>query len=205
MKAMRPRGSAHELERRRYRAIELRSEGKSLSAVARLLSVSRRTVARWLRLHRQGGKQALDAQPVPGRPPRLSPQQEQAALRQLNQWLEQGKPKERWLKQLQELRELQECRSNPFLIDKKMTQAFRKPYQECVQYLKRQRRVAQRLQTILEQLGVHYCRADYMEGVVKRLLKRWGCIAKRGSWCLSDNQEIYVRAKALLDYFDYHG
>ena len=69
---MRPHGSPKELERRRERALELLQEGLSPVDVARRLGVDRRSVRRWKSAYRDGGRQALKAKPVPGRPPKLT-------------------------------------------------------------------------------------------------------------------------------------
>lgn len=70
---MRPRGSPEELEKRRERAIDLLDEGLAPVEVARRVGVDRRSVRRWKAAHRQGGRQALQARPNRGRPPKLSP------------------------------------------------------------------------------------------------------------------------------------
>jgi transposase len=69
---MRPQGSQEELERRRERAVALLAEGLTPVEVARRVGVDRRSVRRWKAAHRTGGRQALKAKPVPGRPPKLS-------------------------------------------------------------------------------------------------------------------------------------
>jgi transposase len=69
---MRPQGSQEELERRRERALALLAEGLTPVEVARRVGVDRRSVRRWKAAHRAGGRQALKAKPVPGRPPKLS-------------------------------------------------------------------------------------------------------------------------------------
>ncbi len=71
---MRPYGSPRQLERRRKRAVELLAEGLSPSVVAQRVSASVRSVLRWRQAHREEGAGALDAKPVPGRPPRLDPE-----------------------------------------------------------------------------------------------------------------------------------
>lgn len=69
---MRPKGSPHELEQRRYRALALLQQGLSPVEVAQRLGVDRRSVRRWNSAARRQGREALRAQPAPGRPPRLS-------------------------------------------------------------------------------------------------------------------------------------
>ena len=66
---MRPTGRAEELERRRYRAVELMGGGVPRKLIARVFGVSPSSLARWCKLAEAG---ALGAKPVPGRPPRLT-------------------------------------------------------------------------------------------------------------------------------------
>jgi transposase len=51
--------------------------------VAAFLGVHPRTVSRWVTAHRQGGDDAIKAKPTPGRPPKLTKQQE----RSVQSWL----------------------------------------------------------------------------------------------------------------------
>ncbi len=74
---MRPQGSPAELERRRLRAIELLARDVPVHAVADRLGVDRRSVRRWKRAYRRGGRKGLRARPAPGRPPRLTARQRQ--------------------------------------------------------------------------------------------------------------------------------
>ena len=69
---MRPSGSPHELEQRRYRALALLQQGLSPVEVAQRVGVDRRSVRRWNSAARRQGREALAAQPASGRPPRLS-------------------------------------------------------------------------------------------------------------------------------------
>lgn len=97
MYAMRPKGNQQTLEWRRHRAIELLDDAKSPAEVADFLGVSRNTVYRWRRRYRCGGRDGIEAKPIPGRPPRLTDRQ----LEQLFHCLEQGAraygfPSERW-------------------------------------------------------------------------------------------------------------
>jgi len=78
---MRPQGSPAELERRRYRAVELLDEGIEPHAVAQRLGVDRRSVRRWKRAYLRKGRQSLKAQPIPGRPPRLTLPQRRRLVR----------------------------------------------------------------------------------------------------------------------------
>jgi transposase len=80
---MRPNGSPDELERRRFRALNLLQQGHTPVEVARQLGVDRRSVRRWKSAFQQHGQQALAAQPAAGRPPRLRPGQKHALQRSL--------------------------------------------------------------------------------------------------------------------------
>jgi transposase len=63
------------LEALRIRAVGQVGEGAHPEDVAAALGLHRKTVYGWLAKYREGGKDALRAQPVPGRPPKLgSPQ-----------------------------------------------------------------------------------------------------------------------------------
>ena len=70
--AMRPRGTAKQLEQRRRRAIQLLNQGKSPSEVARAVKASTSSVWRWRQAYRTEGWEGLRSRPVPGRPSRLS-------------------------------------------------------------------------------------------------------------------------------------
>ena len=74
---MRPIGKGKQLERRRQRAIALLNEGHAPVEVARLVGVDRRSVRRWNAAYRREGDKGLAAQPVPGRPSKLSARQRQ--------------------------------------------------------------------------------------------------------------------------------
>lgn len=73
---MRPKGSQQALEWRRQRAIELLEAGKAPAEVAEFLGVGRNTVYRWHRWYRRDGKRGISARAIPGRPPRLRPEQQ---------------------------------------------------------------------------------------------------------------------------------
>ncbi len=68
---MRPEGSPEELERRRYRAIELLKDGAQPVEVARVVGADRRSVRRWWSAYRHKGAAGVAARPAPGRPPKL--------------------------------------------------------------------------------------------------------------------------------------
>jgi transposase len=90
----RPLGTAAELERRRRRAVRLVERGEPRAAVARILGVHPKTLARWLRLARR--PHGLDARPQAGPRPGLSDGQ----LRQLERLLLQGAKAHGWQNQL---------------------------------------------------------------------------------------------------------
>ena len=56
------------LEALRIRAVDQVGEGAHPEDVAAALGLHRKTVYGWLARYREGGKDALKAQPVPGRP-----------------------------------------------------------------------------------------------------------------------------------------
>jgi transposase len=60
-----------ELEKRRFRAIDLLQQGESKAAVARLFSVSSQTVARWAIQFRVHGRAGLKSADLAGRKPEL--------------------------------------------------------------------------------------------------------------------------------------
>jgi transposase len=77
---MRTKGSAQELERRRRLAVQRVRDGYTAAAVARFLGVHLRTVRGWLAADRDDPRHGLTAQPHPGRPPKLSFDQELEVL-----------------------------------------------------------------------------------------------------------------------------
>lgn len=83
---MRPPGTAYQLQKRREYAIQLLRSGRSLSTVARAVSVSPSSVFRWRQAYKRRGRKGLEAKPVPGRSPRLS----RAQKEQLEQALLDG-------------------------------------------------------------------------------------------------------------------
>ena len=60
------------LEALRIRAVGQVGEGAHPEDVAAALGLHRKTVYDWLAKYREGGKDALRARPVPGRPPKLA-------------------------------------------------------------------------------------------------------------------------------------
>lgn len=72
---MRPEGTPEELERRRRRAVALVEDGWSMHAVAQALGASPGSVSKWYAAYREGGNDALAAQPHPGRPSELTDRQ----------------------------------------------------------------------------------------------------------------------------------
>lgn len=83
MLCMRPKGTAQELERRRYRAIALLNEGRGICEVARMVGVHGGSVVRWRDAYKQAGLKALKSKPPPGRPPKLSQAERQQLIRLL--------------------------------------------------------------------------------------------------------------------------
>lgn len=79
---MRPRGSPQVLENRRRSVVAFLKQKLSLHEIARRIGCHASSVLRWRNAWRSGGAEALRAKPAPGRPPRLTAQQ-QARLVQL--------------------------------------------------------------------------------------------------------------------------
>ncbi|KAA8939211.1 IS630 family transposase, partial [Mycobacterium sp.] len=63
------------LEALRMRAVDRIAAGVPVAEVAETLGLHRGSVHRWVARHVRGGKEALKAKPVPGRPPTLTDQQ----------------------------------------------------------------------------------------------------------------------------------
>jgi transposase len=78
------------LEALRLRAVEQVHQGARPEDVAIALGLHRKTVYAWLKKHREGGRNALLARPVPGRPPRLNEEQ----LRELSALLTRTDPRQ---------------------------------------------------------------------------------------------------------------
>jgi transposase len=72
------------LEYRRRLAVQRVREGYSTQEVADFLGVNSSSVRRWLAAFQQQGTAGLAAQPVPGRPPKLTAAQEKIVLRWLD-------------------------------------------------------------------------------------------------------------------------
>jgi len=77
---MRTPGTAAELERRRFLAIERLDEGYTAQEVSDILGVRLRTVYAWKAAYQKHGAQGLRAKPPPGRPRKLTPRQERTVL-----------------------------------------------------------------------------------------------------------------------------
>jgi len=80
---MRPHGSPEQLEHRRRRAVELMEQGYGDTAIARMLNTIAPSVWRWRKAYQRGGRKALTAKPVPGRPPRLTRRQRRSLANRL--------------------------------------------------------------------------------------------------------------------------
>ncbi len=80
---MRPRGSAQVLEARRYWAMKLLDEGRSLHEVGRLIGCAPVSVMRWRDARDEGGMAALQVRFSPGRPAKLDKRQRQRLVKLL--------------------------------------------------------------------------------------------------------------------------
>jgi transposase len=65
-------------EGRRLRALELHEAGWKPIRIAEALGVTRGAVSQWLKAAREGGREALRHRPLPGKTPRLTPEQRAA-------------------------------------------------------------------------------------------------------------------------------
>ena len=93
---MRPHGSAQDLETRRHKVIGL-PQKLSLHEIARRIGCHASSVLRWRDAWEKGGRAALKAKPVPGRPPFLSQKQKKQLVDLLLQGaMEQGYRTELW-------------------------------------------------------------------------------------------------------------
>ncbi|MFZ5869110.1 MAG: IS630 family transposase [Actinomycetota bacterium] len=78
------------LEQMRFRAVDAVAAGQHPEDVAAALGMTRSAVYGWLAKYREGGKAALAAKPVPGRPPKLSA----AQMQQVYRWVVGGDPRQ---------------------------------------------------------------------------------------------------------------
>lgn len=78
------------LEQMRFRAVDAVAAGQHPEDVAAALGMTRSAVYGWLAKYREGGKAALVAKPVPGRPPKLSA----AQMQQVYRWVVGGDPRQ---------------------------------------------------------------------------------------------------------------
>jgi transposase len=72
---MRTPGSPKELERQRFRAIDLLKAGRRQCEVADMLGVSRTSVSAWKQTYDRDGPEGLKAKPHPGAVPKLNAKQ----------------------------------------------------------------------------------------------------------------------------------
>jgi transposase len=80
---MRPHGSPQSLEERRKRVITFLKQKLSLHEIARRMGCHASSVLRWRDAVKKGGKDALKAKPIPGRPPKLTAKEKQRLVRLL--------------------------------------------------------------------------------------------------------------------------
>lgn len=78
------------LEQLRLRAVDRVAEGNDPRAVARTLGMHKHTVYGWVAAERDGGREALMAKPIPGRPAKLSTSQ----MGQLYDWVVGSNPRQ---------------------------------------------------------------------------------------------------------------
>lgn len=78
---MRTKGSAQELEKKRFDAIRLLELGYGPTEVGQILQTDRRTVQRWKERFRDSGLEALKLKPHPGPHPKLSEAQRERLVR----------------------------------------------------------------------------------------------------------------------------
>jgi transposase len=77
---MRPKGTAAEMEARRFRAAELRREEKNTCEVARLVGAGHSSVKQWKAALSRGGAEALVAKTPPPRASKLDGSQKEQLL-----------------------------------------------------------------------------------------------------------------------------
>jgi len=90
------KGTAEQLQERRFRAMSLLEEGLSQSEVARRLGVVPSAVSQWKKARAEGGDEALVASIHPGPTPKLSPKK----CERLLTYLKQGPRKHGWSTEL---------------------------------------------------------------------------------------------------------
>jgi len=73
---MRTPGTPQELQRQRFRAIDLLQAGHRPIAVAQMLGVSQGTISRWHTAYQRDGPKGLKAKPHPGPKPKLTSRQQ---------------------------------------------------------------------------------------------------------------------------------
>ena len=84
-------------EKRRLKALQLLKSGKTQAQVAAELGVTPSAVSQWAKASRLGGKAALEARPISGRPTKLSDAQAEKLVRMLTDGpRKHGFPTELW-------------------------------------------------------------------------------------------------------------
>jgi len=81
------------LEQMRFRAVARVKAGGRPGEVAATMGVHPKTVYRWRRAEKEGGKEALKAKPIPGRPPKL----DEAQRKLVYDWVVGGDPSQQML------------------------------------------------------------------------------------------------------------
>jgi transposase len=109
---MRPIGSAEELERRRIRAVDLAKSGESLTTIARILGVDRKSLYRWRKMA-SSKPDGLKSIPHPGAPRQLNDTQ----LHELEYLLGQGSKAHGWPNELWTSKRIAELIRKQFGVD----------------------------------------------------------------------------------------
>lgn len=110
---MRSKGSAEQLQERRFRAMALLEEGHSQAEVARLLGVTQGAVSQWKSAFVRGGNEALTASIHPGPTPKLTDKQ----CERLQKYLRQGPRKHGWSTELWTLPRIAELIQRRFGVE----------------------------------------------------------------------------------------